>query len=148
MKIRKATTKDIPQMLYIIRLNSPKYPQDIAKKELKEMFSRSLFKPTYIVVEDKKEILAFGGFIRSWADSMIFNIFWVNTNPKNKGLGIGSKLIKELINEFSQLKEKRSVFSYKLAFYEEYKKLEKAIRRLKRNNEALPILLFLCKEKN
>jgi len=55
---------------------------------------------------------------------------------------------KELINEFSQLKEKRSAFSYKLAFYQEYKELEKAIGRLKRNNEALPILLFLCKEKN
>ena len=31
------------------------------------------------------------------ADNMIFNIFWVNTNPKYKNQGIGSKLMKELV---------------------------------------------------
>ena len=51
---------------------------------------------------------------------------------------------KELINEFPQLKEKRSAFSYKMTFYQEYKELEKAIRKIKRDGEALPILLFLC----
>ena len=37
---------------------------------------------------------------------------------------------KELINEFPQLKEKRSAFSYKMTFYQEYKELEKAIRKI------------------
>ena len=54
---------------------------------------------------------------------------------------------KELINEFPQLKEKRSAFSYKMTFYQEYKELEKAIRKIKRDGGALPVLLFLCKEK-
>lgn len=55
---------------------------------------------------------------------------------------------KELINEFPQLKEKRSIFGYKLLFYQEYNELEKAIRELKKNNGALPILMWLVKEKN
>lgn len=106
MNIRKATLKDIQQMLKIIELNSPKYPKSLAKKEIREMFSGALHKPTYLVIEDNKEIVAFGGFIRSWVDDMIFNIFWVNTNPQHKNKGFGTKLIKGLINEISNIKEK------------------------------------------
>ena len=75
MKIRKATIKDIPQMLEIIKINSPKYPQNFAKKEIKEMFSNALQKPTYLVMEHNKEIVAFGGFIRSWIDGLIFKTY-------------------------------------------------------------------------
>lgn len=106
MKIRKATKKDIFQMMEIIRSNSPRYPKNIAKKEIEEMFSQSLYKPTYLVIEDGKKVIAFGGFVRSWADGLIFNLFWVNVNPKNKGRGIGTKLIEELINKIKNLKEK------------------------------------------
>jgi ribosomal protein S18 acetylase RimI-like enzyme len=125
MKIRKATLKDIPQMMDIIKINSPNYPKPLAKKEIKEMFSKSLHKPTYLVVEDKEDLLAFGGFVRSWIDSMIFNIFWVNTNPKYKNRGIGKKLIKALIGEIKKIKEKPKVrmiiISTKIpAFYKKF----------------------------
>jgi len=93
-------------MLKIIKVNNPKYPKKIAIKEIKEMFSQSLYKPTYIVAEEKKEIVAFGGFIRSWIDSMVFNIFWMNTNPEYKNKGIGTKLMKELIKRIKSIKEK------------------------------------------
>ena len=106
MKIRKATLKDIKQMLKVIRLNSPKYPKTLAEKEIKEMFSRSLHKPAYLVIEDNREIVAFGGFIRSWIDDMVFNIFWVNTNPQHKNKGFGTKLIEGLIDEIRNIKEK------------------------------------------
>ena len=103
MKIRKATLKDIQQMLKVIGLNSPKYPKTLAKKEIKEMFSGSLHKPTYLIIEDNREIVAFGGFIRSWVDDMIFNIFWVNTNPQYKNKGFGTKLIEGLILFFASI---------------------------------------------
>ena len=74
MKIRKARKKDIPQMLEIIKSNNPKYPKKLALKEIQEMFSKSMLKPTYIVAEDKNEILGFGGFISSWVDNMVFKI--------------------------------------------------------------------------
>lgn len=54
---------------------------------------------------------------------------------------------KELINEFPQLKEKLSVFGYKLVIYQDFKLLEKSIRKFKRTQEAVPILLWLVKEK-
>ncbi|MFH1662291.1 MAG: hypothetical protein ABIA02_04305 [Candidatus Falkowbacteria bacterium] len=75
MKIRKATKKDISQMMGIIRLNSPKYPKTLARNELNEMFSKSLLRPTYFVVEEKGKILAFNGFINSWVDNMVVNFF-------------------------------------------------------------------------
>ena len=55
------------------------------------------------------------------------------------------KIKKEIINEFPQLKEKRSLFSYKLIFHRTYEELFKAIKKLK-NDDVMPMLLWLCKE--
>ena len=88
------------------------------------MFSKSLLKPTYIFAEDKKEILAFGGFIPSWIDNLVFNIFWVNTNPKYKSQGIGSKLMEDLINIIKKeknIKAKMILISTKIPnFYKKF----------------------------
>lgn len=124
METRKATKKDIPKMFKILKTNSPKYPKKLALQELNEMFSKSFLKPTYIVVEDKKEILGFGGFIPSWIDYRVFNIFWVNINPKYKNRGTGSKLIKEIINQIKKYKKpkpKMILISTKIPkFYEKF----------------------------
>lgn len=53
------------------------------------------------------------------------------------------RLKKELINEFSVLKEKSSKFSYTLTFYRTYEELEKALKKIKREKLPLPMLLFL-----
>lgn len=124
MKFRKARKKDILQMLEVIKINSPKYPKKIALKEIQEMFSKSLLKPTYIVAEEEKEIVAFGGFIPSWGDNMVFNIFWINTNPKYKHKGTGTKLIKDLIKRIKGIKNikvKMILISTKIpSFYEKF----------------------------
>ncbi len=57
-------------------------------------------------------------------------------------------LRKPVIEEFPQLKERTSKFGYKMTFYHEYEQLEKFIRKLKKEGEALPILVWLVKEKN
>ena len=54
---------------------------------------------------------------------------------------------KELINEFPQLREVTSKFSYRMTLHRESNALEKDIRRIKRNKEALPILMWIEKEK-
>ena len=56
------------------------------------------------------------------------------------------RLRKDLINEFNQLKEKRSKFSYELLFYRSYEEFEKATKDLVKKEEVLPILMFLKKE--
>jgi len=103
MKIRKATKKDISQMIKIIRLNNPQYPGD-SSKEIKEMFSNSLFKPTYVVAEENKKVLAFNGYVSSWVDNNVYNLFWANTHPDYRNKGIQSKLIKEIIKIIKNIK--------------------------------------------
>jgi len=123
MRFRKAKKEDIRKMFEILKINNPKYPKKLAFQELNEMFSKSFLKPTYIVAEEKEEIVVFGGFILSWVDNMVFNIFWVNTNPRYKNKGVGSKLVEDLINrinETKRIKAKMILISTKIPIF--YKK--------------------------
>lgn len=56
------------------------------------------------------------------------------------------KLKKEFLNEFYQLKEKRSKFSYNMIYYRSYEELEKAIKDLKSKDSIIPFLMFLYKD--
>jgi len=57
------------------------------------------------------------------------------------------KLKKELFDEFPELKEKRSVFSYKLKFFRDMPEFEKVLKKLRAEKEnVMPLLLFLYKE--
>lgn len=56
------------------------------------------------------------------------------------------RLKKEVLNDFYQLKGMRSKFSYHMVYYRTYEELEKAIKGLKKNNVALPFLVFLYEE--
>ena len=57
------------------------------------------------------------------------------------------RLKKELFEEFPELKEKRSKFSYKLIFHRTPEEFEKAVKELKKKNqEVMPMMLWLFKE--
>ena len=108
MEIHSASKKDIPQMLEMIRINSPKYPIKRAKKELNEMFSKSLIKPNYTIIKEKNELLGFGGFCSSWIDEMVYNLFWISVNPKHKNKNIGTKIIKDIIKRIRGIKNPKA----------------------------------------
>jgi hypothetical protein len=54
---------------------------------------------------------------------------------------------KEILQKFPQLKEKRGSFCYKIAIYSSNEDLKKAIGSMK-NDESVPLLLFLCRKMN
>ena len=54
---------------------------------------------------------------------------------------------KEILQKFPQLKEKRGSFCYKIAIYSSNEDLKKAISSIK-NDESVPLLLFLCRKMN
>jgi len=57
------------------------------------------------------------------------------------------KLKKELFEEFPELKEKRSAFSYSLKFFRNEEELEKAYQKFKKGKDkAMPMILVLYKE--
>ena len=57
------------------------------------------------------------------------------------------KLKKELFAEFPQLMEKRSKFSYKLAYHRDPEKLLEEIKNLVKAGQAIPLLIWLFKDK-
>ena len=58
------------------------------------------------------------------------------------------RIRKEVLNEFKQLKERRSKFAYNMLFYSEWIEFEKAMRKFKRESLPPPVLIWFVKEKN
>ena len=73
---------------------------------MEAMFKNYVINPQYIVAEDKGEIIGLAGYIQSWMDYNIYNIFWVNVAPNYQGKGIGKALVAKVINI---IKKKKNV---------------------------------------
>jgi hypothetical protein len=56
------------------------------------------------------------------------------------------KLKKELFSEFPELKEKRSKFGYKLAYYRDSKNFLEDLRKSAKLGESMPLLIWFYKE--
>jgi len=50
-------------------------------------------------------------------------------------------------NEFQQLKEKRSKFSYEMIFGRTEEEMVEALKKIMKNGRLMPILMFLYKDK-
>ena len=57
------------------------------------------------------------------------------------------KLKTEFLNEFSQLKEKRSKFSYEMIFGRTESEMVEAIKKIIKDKTLMPILMFLYKDR-
>ena len=56
------------------------------------------------------------------------------------------KLKTEFLNEFHQLKEKRSKFSYEMIFGRTETEMVEAIKKIIKDKTLMPVLMFLYKE--
>jgi len=57
------------------------------------------------------------------------------------------KLKTEFLNEFKQLKEKRSKFSYEMIFGRTEEEMVDVIKKIIKDRRLMPVLMFLYKEK-
>ena len=57
------------------------------------------------------------------------------------------KLKTEFLNEFQQLKEKRSKFSYEMIFGRTEEEMIEAIKKIIKDKTLMPVLMFLYKDK-
>lgn len=57
------------------------------------------------------------------------------------------KLKTEFLNEFQQLKEKRSKFSYEMIFGRNEAEMVEAIKTIIKDKTLMPVLMFLYKDK-
>jgi GNAT superfamily N-acetyltransferase len=109
MKIRLLKKKEIRQASVIVGLNYNKKYKKSSTLELKDMFGNGAVKPVYFVAEEKGKIIGFAGFIQSWMDYNIYQIFWVNVLPELQRKGIGKKLVMKVINEIRKKKDARLI---------------------------------------
>ena len=56
------------------------------------------------------------------------------------------RLKKDILKEFPQLKQKREKFGYKLVMHRSFKELKKAIEKMDKEDNTIPIFLFLCQK--
>ena len=56
------------------------------------------------------------------------------------------KFKKELLDEFPQLKQKRSKFSYEMKYFRDSSEFEKLMKEVKKKPEALPVLIWFYEE--
>lgn len=103
MKLRQLKREDIISCSKIVEQNySEKYANN-SILEMNEMFSNSVIKPKYIVAEENDEILGFGGYIQSFMDYQVYQIFWINVKPDFQRRSIGTKIVKKIIDEIKDI---------------------------------------------
>ncbi len=104
MLIRKLRKNEVNSAARLVGLNYSKKDQQVARRELIAMFKNYALKPTYLVAEEKGEILGFGGYCLSSISYHIYEVFWINVAPKHQGKGIGTALTKALIQTIKNIK--------------------------------------------
>lgn len=97
MDIRLLTENDIPRAAAIVGINYTPEWEANATDELHGMFSNAPIRPLYYVAEEAGKIIGFAGFIQSWMDYAVYEIFWVNVLPEKQGQGIGNKIFSRII---------------------------------------------------
>jgi len=104
MKIRMLQQGDIEKCSKIVCQNYSKKYEKTSFLEMEAMFKNHTVKPQYIVAEEKGEIVGFAGYIQSWMDYNIYNIFWVNVDQSHQRKGIGSALVEKIIKTIEKKK--------------------------------------------
>lgn len=97
MKLRPLQPRDLKKASKIVGQNYSKKFEKASFKEMEAMFKNYVAKPHYIVAEDKDEIIGLAGYMQSWIDYNVYDIFWVNVTPSHQRKGIGFALVKRVI---------------------------------------------------
>jgi N-acetylglutamate synthase-like GNAT family acetyltransferase len=105
MKIQLLTKKDIKEASRIVGMNYSKKYEDSSSLELKEMFSKAPVRPYYYVAKEGNTVVGFAGYMQSWMDYNVYQIFWVNVDPQYQKKGIGKLLVGKIVEEIKKKKK-------------------------------------------
>ncbi len=97
MKMRAIKPSDIKAAAKIIELNYASQYRWLDRENITAMFNNYIGKPKYLVAEEKSNMVGFAGYIETWMDYSVYNIFWVNVDPAHQGQGIGRALVTAVI---------------------------------------------------
>lgn len=75
MRIRFLEEKDVAHAARIVGRNYSVEYETSSAAELGEMFGNGTIRPTYVVADEEETIIGLAGFMQSWMDYSIWNIF-------------------------------------------------------------------------
>lgn len=99
MHIRPLEEADIPHAAAIVGRNYSAEYEETSAREFRDMFGTAAIRPSYVVAEQDAMIIGVAGFIQSWMDYNVYNIFWVNVDPSCQRQGIGTQLIERVLHD-------------------------------------------------
>ncbi len=102
MRIRRLKKREITQALTLIVNNYSSEYRRSARSELAAMFQRIPHRPYFLVAEEKKGIIGLAGFVESWMDDDICEIWWVNVEKSFQRQGLGKQLMKQILTKAKQ----------------------------------------------
>lgn len=104
--IRTFKETDIPLILEMFRLNTPKYFSPDEEKELEKYLKTE--RELYYVLEENEKLVGCGG-INFKPDKTEAIISWDIFHPDHQGKGLGSSLLKHRIDKIHTFKEVKRI---------------------------------------
>lgn len=144
--IRKYSSSDKPQILELLKLNTPEFFAVSEEKDLKQYLENEV--EDYFVVEENTKIIGAGG-INYVPKEKIATISWDIIDPNSQGKGIGRKLTQHRID---QLKGNQKVDSIVVRTsqltYKFYEKMGFTLEKVEKDFWAKNFDLYQMKLKN
>lgn len=104
MRIRFINTDEVYNAASIVGRNYSKRYGMYAAREILATFTNTVIPPNYLVAEEKGTMLGFCGYIQSWMDYGVYQIYWVNVLPEEQGKGIGTALVNAAVKKIKAIR--------------------------------------------
>lgn len=101
--IRTMTPSDIPNCLAIVSECWGKATAQTARPEFEAMFANAVWRPLFYVAEQDDVIVGMAGYIASWLDYGIYEMFWHCVLPRARRQGIGESLVRRRLADLTPL---------------------------------------------
>ena len=98
--IRKYIEKDKPDLIKLLRLNTPRFFSPSEEKDFIDYLNRH--SENYFVVEKSNQIIGAGGINYGFDNGTTARISWDMIHPNKQGKGIGTKLTSYRIDEIKK----------------------------------------------
>ncbi len=99
LQIRSFNPSDVPQLLELLRLNTPKFFSENEKADFVHYLNNEV--EYYFVATKNDQIVGCGGF-NFWDEGTMVRISWDILHPDFQGQGIGKSLLKYRLNEITK----------------------------------------------
>ena len=103
---RQAEASDVDALVAVVDDCFPGADLASARREMREAFSESLYRPVYWVALDKDKPVGMAGFVPSFLDFETYELFWVAVRPDWQSKGVGSRVVRAALDAVANLPDR------------------------------------------